>query len=165
MKLQRFIMKALFDTSTGVDIETITVFEISKEEIIRKLHENMRLYKKFSLYDHDWSTEEIVKYGYPDILTVEELWEPVTTEEVTKKHQRYMVTALFDTKEGTDIQYLPIYALTKEEASIEFEAAKEKAVDGEFTVFNFDWAVSEVEKYGTPEINTISEFFKETGFV
>ena len=165
MKLQRFIMKVLFDTKDGTDIDTIPVFEVSKEEINRKLYENMRLYKEFSLYNHNWTTKEIVKYGYPEILSVDELWETVKTEEVTKKHQKYVITAFFDTKDGTDVQYLPIYALTKELAIEEFNSKLFEAVEDNFTLFDFDWSTKEVEKYGVPEIQTITEFFKEDGFV
>ena len=74
MKLQKYVIKALFDTKSGVDVEILPIFEISKEEVIRKLNENMKLYKNFSLYGFDWSTDEIVKYGLPEILTVSEFW-------------------------------------------------------------------------------------------
>lgn len=74
MKLQKYVLKVIFETKHGLDFEIIPIFETSKEEVIRKLNENMKVYKTFTLYDFDWSTEEIIKYGFPDIMNVSEFW-------------------------------------------------------------------------------------------
>lgn len=73
MKLQKYIIKAYYDTNHGVDVEVLPVLETSKEEIIRKIQTNMSMSSDFSLYEFDWAVKDIVKYGY-DILTVAEFF-------------------------------------------------------------------------------------------
>lgn len=74
MKLQKYVLRAFFNTKDGVDVETLPIFEISKEEVLRKLKENMEVYENFTLYDFDWNTTEIETLGLPEILTVSEFW-------------------------------------------------------------------------------------------
>lgn len=74
MKMQKYVLKAFFNTANGVDFEILPIFELSKEEVIRKLNENLSVYSKFTLYDFDWSAEEIAEFGLPEIMTVSEFW-------------------------------------------------------------------------------------------
>ena len=74
MKIQKYVLKALFKTSQGYDFEIIPIFEVSKEEVIKKLNENMSLHKQFTLYNFDWDTDDIVETGLPEIMTVSEFW-------------------------------------------------------------------------------------------
>lgn len=73
MKLQKYVIKAYFETSHGVDVEILPVLEVSKEEIVRKIQTNMAMSSDFALYNFDWLVKDIVKYGY-DILTVAEFF-------------------------------------------------------------------------------------------
>ena len=74
MKLQKYLLKAFFKTSTGVDFELLPIFEVSKEEVLRKLNENISLYENFTLYNFDWNSTEIAELGMTDIMTVSEFW-------------------------------------------------------------------------------------------
>lgn len=74
MKLQKYVLLALFNTSNGVDMQVLPIFETSKEEVIRKLKENIEVYENFSLYNFDWNSTEIAELGMPEILTVSEFW-------------------------------------------------------------------------------------------
>lgn len=74
MKLQKYLLKAFFKTSNGVDFDLLPIFEISKEEVLRKLNENINLHKNFSLYNFDWCSDEIAELGMPEIMTVSEFW-------------------------------------------------------------------------------------------
>lgn len=74
MKLQKYVLKAFFNTSSGVDFEILPIFEVSKEEVYKKLNENMSLYKNFSLYNFDWTTSELIEFGMPEVMTTSEFW-------------------------------------------------------------------------------------------
>lgn len=73
MNLQRYIVKAYYQTKHGVDVEVLPVLEISKDVIIKKISTNMAMSTEFSLYDFDWTTKDINNLGY-DILTVSEFF-------------------------------------------------------------------------------------------
>lgn len=74
MKLQKYVLLALFKTSHGVDLEVLPIFETSKEEVLRKLKENTEIYENFSLYNFDWNSTELAEFGMPEIKTVSEFW-------------------------------------------------------------------------------------------
>lgn len=74
MKMQRYVLKAFFKTKDGADFEIIPIFELSKEEVIRKMNENLSVYDKFTLYNFDWDSKELAEFGMPEIMTVAEFW-------------------------------------------------------------------------------------------
>lgn len=74
MKLQKYLLKAFFNTKHGADFDLVPIFEVSKEEVLRKLNENLSLYEKFTLYNFDWDSKEIAEFGMPEIMTVSEFW-------------------------------------------------------------------------------------------
>lgn len=76
MKLQRYVIKAYYETKSGVDMELLFVHAVSKDDIVSKLSTNMSMSNEFSLYDFDWNAKDIKKYGY-DICTVAEAWNEV----------------------------------------------------------------------------------------
>lgn len=73
MNLQRYIIKAYYQSKHGVDVEVLPVLEISKEVIISKIKTNMAMSNEFSLYEFDWTTKDINNLGY-DIFTVPEFF-------------------------------------------------------------------------------------------
>ncbi len=73
MNLQRYIIKAYYQSKHGVDVEVLPVLEVSKDMIISKIKSNMSMSNEFSLYEFDWTTKDINAFGY-DIFTIPEFF-------------------------------------------------------------------------------------------
>lgn len=76
MKLQRYVIKAYYDTKNGVDVELLFVHAVSKDDIVSKISTNLSMSNEFTLFNFDWQAKDIKKFGY-DICTVAEIWNEV----------------------------------------------------------------------------------------
>lgn len=74
------------------------------------------------------------------------------------KLQRYVIKTYYETKTGVDVELLFVHAVSKDD--IINKLSTNMSMSNEFTLFDFDWNVNDIKKYGY-DIFTVAEAWKE----
>lgn len=69
----KYLLKVFFTNKNSVDYDIIPVIEISKEDIKRKLEENVKVYQNFDLYNYTFNKDDLKNHGYI-IYSIEEFF-------------------------------------------------------------------------------------------